>query len=285
MSGRRADLLVSPAWLMQRLGDGQTRVVDASWYLPAQERDARAEYLAGHIPGAVFFDIDAISDRSTALPHMLPSADQFGEAAGAMGISETDTIVVYDGAGLFSAPRVWWAFRVFGAADVRVLDGGLPAWKAAGLPLERGEPTPAPARFRAVRRDEMVRDFERVGAVLRAGGEAVVDARPGPRFRGEAAEPRAGLKRGHMPGARSLPIDCLVGSSGSLVDAERITAEFAGSGIDLSRPVTATCGSGVTAAILVFALATLGKDDVALYDGSWAEWGGRDDTPIATGPE
>lgn len=279
------DLLVSPDWVRERLGTSGFKLVDASWYLPAQNRDARAEFLAGHIPGAVFFDIDLIADRSSGLPHMLPDAASFSAAAGALGLAETDTIVVYDGAGLFSAPRVWWTLRVFGARDVRILDGGLPAWKRAGLALEAGEADPAPSSFNAVLAEDAVRDMAQVAAALASNCESVVDARPSARFDGAAPEPRQGLARGHMPGARNLPIDRLVDAAdGRLVSPERIREEFQSAGVDLSVPIVTTCGSGVTAALLLFALARIGKHDVALYDGSWAEWGARRDNPIATGP-
>ena len=277
-----SDLLVSPEWLRARLRQPRLRIVDGSWYLPGQGRNAQAEFVAGHIPGAVFFDIDSVADRSTGLPHMLPDEAAFAEAASGLGLSETDTIVVYDGAGLFSAPRVWWTLRTFGARDVRVLDGGLPAWKRAGYELESGEAKPQPTIFRARRSRDAVADVASVRRALKSQ-ETVVDARAASRFRGEAPEPRPGLPSGHMPGARNLPFDRLIDTDGRLVAPERIRAAFREAGVDLSRPVVTTCGSGVTAATLLFALATLGKRDVSLYDGSWAEWASRGDADIATG--
>ena len=280
-----SELLVSPDWLKERLGDPGVRVVDGSWYLPAHNRDAKAEFLAGHIPGAVHFDIDAIADRSRGLPHMLPAERDFAEAAGALGLSETDTIVVYDGIGLFSAPRVWWTLKSFGAKDVRVLDGGLPAWTERGYPLQAGEARPAAATFHATLSREGVKDIEAVKALLKSKEAAVVDARPAPRFRGEAPEPRPGIPSGHMPGATNLPYDRIVGSDGRIVAPEAVRKEFAAAGVDLAQPIVTSCGSGVTAALLLFALATAGKDDVTLYDGSWAEWASDPANPIATGPE
>jgi thiosulfate/3-mercaptopyruvate sulfurtransferase len=279
-----SELLVSPEWLKERLGRPGIRVVDGSWYLPVHDRDAKAEFLAGHIPGAVHFDIDAIADHSRGLPHMLPSEQDFAEAASALGLSDTDTIVVYDGIGLFSAPRVWWTLRVFGAADVHVLDGGLPAWRERGYPLERGETRPAPTEFRARLARRNIEDIDAVKALLKSKAAAVVDARPAPRFRGEAPEPRPGVPSGHMPGAVSLPYDRVVGGDGRVVAPEEVRKAFKAAGVDLTQPVVTTCGSGVTAALLLFALATAGKDDVTLYDGSWAEWGSDPANPVATGP-
>lgn len=275
-------LTVSPEWLNKRLGDPHVKVIDASWYLAAQKRDGKAEFLAGHIPGAVFFDIDAIADRSTDLPHMLPTPAAFSEAAGALGLSERDTIVVYDGVGLFTAPRVWWTLKVFGAEDVRVLDGGLPAWKRAGYPLEAGEAHPQPSRFNASFSPDMVRSFEEVRAHLAAGDATIVDARAPGRFSGDAPEPRPGLASGHMPGARNLFYETLA-EDGRLRPPAQIRKLFQEAGVDLASPIVTSCGSGVTAAVLTFALASLEKSDVAIYDGSWTEWGSRPGAPIAKG--
>ncbi len=275
--------LVTTEWLRQRLGGDGVRVVDASWYLPAQKRDGKAEFLAEHIPGAVYFDIDAVSDRSTDLPHMLPDEAAFAAAAGALGLSERDTIVVYDGMGIFSAARVWWMLKIFGADDTYVLDGGLPAWKNAGFPFESGEEQPAPARFRARFDATAVADFEAVGAALKRGRETVVDARSAPRFRGESPEPRPNLRAGHMPGARNVPYESLLAAEGMMRKPDEIRRIFEDAGVDLSSPVITSCGSGVTAATLLLALAQLGKDDVRLYDGSWSEWGSRPDAPVAQG--
>jgi thiosulfate/3-mercaptopyruvate sulfurtransferase len=274
--------LVEPDWLKERLGRPGVKVVDASWYLPAQNRDARAEFLAGHIPGAVYFDIDEISDRSSDLPHMLPGTAAFEAAAGALGLSERDTIVVYDGMGLFSAARVWWMLRTFGTIDVHLLNGGLPAWKAAGYPLEPGEAHPALATFRARFDPGVVADFEAVVTALK-GSATVVDARSAPRFRGESPEPRAGVRAGHMPGARNAHYEGLLDGRGRLRTPEEIRKIFQNAGVDLSRPAITTCGSGVTAATLLLALEEIGKTDVRLYDGSWSEWGSRPDAPVATG--
>ncbi len=275
--------LVTPDWLKERLDEPNTKVVDGSWYLPDQNRDAKAEFLAGHIPGAVYFDIDVIADRSTDLPHMLPDAASFSAAASALGLSESDTIVVYDGMGIFSAARVWWMLKIFGASDVHVLDGGLEAWKAAGFPLESGAAAPQPARFSTTFDAAAAVDFETVGAALRAGSDVVVDARSAPRFRGEAPEPRPGVRAGHMPGARNVHYGSLLDDAGRMRAPDEIRALFQDAGVDLTRPVITTCGSGVTAATLLLALAELGKDDVRIYDGSWSDWGSRPDAPIVTG--
>jgi thiosulfate/3-mercaptopyruvate sulfurtransferase len=277
--------LVSTEWLAARVGRPNFRVLDASWYLPASGRDSRAEYAAGHIPGALFFDLDAASDRSSPLPHMLPASDEFAEQMAALGLDDADDLVVYDGSGInLSAARVWWMFRVFGHERVAMLDGGIVKWRREGRPLETRPATPARGRFHARLDAGRVRDVASVRDALAHGSEQVVDLRSSGRFTGSEPEPRPGLRGGHIPGSINLPVQDLVAPDGTVLPPDLLHRRIEAAGIDLRKPVIASCGSGTSACALIHALHLLGDDEVALFDGSWTEWGGREDTPVATGP-
>lgn len=279
-----SDDVVSTSWLQDHLGSPDLAIVDASWYLPAAGRDARAEFREARIPGAQFFDIDEISDTNSTLPHMLPSPEKFSSRMRKMGIGDGKKVIAYDGAGLFSAARAWWMFKVFGHNDVAVLDGGLPKWKAENRPLEDGPVLkPQERHFTARYQSMLVRDMAEVAAALKSGSEQFADARSSGRFRGEEAEPRPHVRAGHMPGARNVPYATLLQPDGTLKPAREIAAVFAEAGIDLARPVITGCGSGVTAAILSLGLSLAGAREHALYDGSWAEWGGSPDSAVVTG--
>ena len=275
--------LVSTEWLAARLGDPEVVPVDGSWYLPDAGRDGAAEFRERHIPAAAFFDINAVADLSSGLPHMLPSPEVFAEAVGGLGIGTGSTVVAYDGAGLFAAARVWWTFRAMGVDKVYVLDGGLPKWLAEGRPVETGPSSRQPRPFAARFDQTAVKSADQIADALQAQSVQILDARSGPRFRGEAPEPRPGLASGHIPGSLNLPFQEVLGADGRLRDETELRAAFEKAGVDLGRPVVTTCGSGVTAAILALALESVGARAAGLYDGSWAEWGagGR---PVETGP-
>lgn len=275
------DPLVSTAWLQDHLNAPDVRVVDGSWHLPTENRDARAEYNQAHIPGAVFFDIDEIADTDSPLPHMLPHPVKFSSWMRKLGLGDGSRIVVYDAKGLFSAARVWWMLRVMGHEDVVVLDGGLPKWIAEGRPIEDLPPPPRERHFTVRFDSALIRELTDVQAIVENGGEQLLDARPAARFRGEQPEPRPGVRSGHIPGAKSLPWETLLGPDGALLQAGELAERFKSAGVDVARPLVTTCGSGVSAAILALAMARLGHWRTPVYDGSWAEWGGREDLPLA----
>ena len=274
---------MSADWLKDNINRDDLVVVDASWFLPAEGRSGGVEYLDGHIPGAVFFDIDLNSDHGQNLPHMLPSAEVFADLAGALGLSRDRTIVVYDSTGIRAAARVWWTLRVMGFVEVFVLDGGLGAWTRLGLSLQAGEAVSRPAKVTPQYRAQLVRGLSDVMSLVQSRDCQLVDARSGPRFRGEVPEPRAGLRSGHMPGALNVPFDQVLTPLGTLKSPDDLARVFADAGVKVTEPIVTTCGSGVTASVLALALAAMGHDQVAVYDGSWSEWGALADTPVVTG--
>ncbi len=276
--------LVSTDWLSERLGDANVRVLDGSYHLPTAKRDAAAEFAAAHVPGASYFDIEAVSDHSNDLPHMLPSAEAFAEAVGAMGIDNQTHVVVYDAYGLMSAARVWWMFRIFGHDMVSVLDGGFPKWTKESRPTQSGTPSVAARRFKANLRPELVRTKTDLVANIATGAVQVIDARAAGRFAGTAPEPRPGLRSGRIPGSKNLPFTQLLDpASGTVLPPLELARQFAAAGIDATKPIVASCGSGVTACVIALGLHVLGAKDVAIYDGSWSEWGLADGPPIEAG--
>lgn len=273
--------LVSTDWLAAHLRDPDLRVIDASWYLPSMGRDAKAEYNAAHIPNARFFDLEDINDSRSALPHMAPPPEKFISRLRAMGVGDGHQVVIYDGAGIFSAPRVWWTFRLMGKVDVAVLDGGLPKWRAEGRELDDMPPMIRDRHMTVQRQNHLVKDVTQVAHASKLHLAEIIDARPAARFRGDAPEPRAGLRAGHIPNSKNLPYADLLNADGTMKSVDALRTAFAG--IDLTKPAITTCGSGVTAAILSLALERLGHANHALYDGSWAEWGMYDDLDVAKG--
>jgi thiosulfate/3-mercaptopyruvate sulfurtransferase len=278
------DPLVSTEWLAEHLKDANVKLLDATFKLPGVLPLPKDDYLSAHIPGAVYFDVDAVSDHSNPLPHMFPSAEQFGRDVGALGVSDADTVVIYDAGGWVAAPRAWWMFLSYGHRDVRILNGGLKKWRAEGRAVESGEVTAKPATFRANYDARRVRSIEQMIANVASHAEQVIDARAADRFEGRAVEPRPGIRSGHIPGALNLPYNNLFdAATGTMKPLDDLREAFTGAGVDTARPIVTSCGSGVSAAVLTLALYRLGVENTALNDGSWSEWGTADGPPIATG--
>ncbi|MDA7428310.1 3-mercaptopyruvate sulfurtransferase [Primorskyibacter aestuariivivens] len=275
--------LVSTEWLAQHLKNPDLRILDGSWHMPAEGRDARAEYEAEHIPGARFFDIDDVSDARSDLPHMAAPVEKFMSRMRALGVGDGHQVVIYDTTGIFSAARVWWNFKLMGQDNVAVLDGGLPKWKAEGRELEDLPPMIRDRHMTVRVQNQLVRDVTQVSAASKLGSHSIIDARSAERFRGDVPEPREGLRAGHIPGSRNVPYATLFNDDGTMKTPEDCRAVFEAAGVDLSKPAITSCGSGVTAAILSLALERLGKTDHSLYDGSWTEWGQFPTVPVATG--
>lgn len=275
--------LVSTEWLAAHIKDPDLRILDASMFLPGVGRDAKAEYDQAHIPNARFFDVDEISDLRSELPHMVPPVEKFMSRLRAMGVGDGHQVVVYDSQGIYSAPRVWWLFRLMGQDNIAVLDGGLPKWVAEGRETEDMPPIVRDRHMTTRRQNHMVKDVTQVSSASKLGDYVIVDARSAERFRGEVDEPRAGLRRGHIPGARNVPFNTLLQADGTLKSPDDCRAVFEAAGVDLGKPVIASCGSGVTAAVLCLALERMGKTDHSIYDGSWTEWGAFPTLPVATG--
>lgn len=276
-------ILVSTDWLEAHLKDPDLRVLDISWYLPDAGRDALAEYTAAHIPGARFIPIDDVSDARSAIPHTAPPVEKFMSRMRKWGVGDGHQVVVYDGAGLFSAARLWWLFKLMGKQDVAVLDGGFPKWQAEGRPTEDMPPILRDRHMTVTRQAHLIKDVTQVAQASKLGTFEILDARAPARFRGEAPEPRPGLRAGHIPGSRNIPYTTLLAENGTMLPKAALRQVFKAAGVDLAKPVITTCGSGVTAAVINLALARLGHDKNALYDGSWAEWGMYPDLKIATG--
>jgi len=275
--------LVSTDWLAKHLKDPDLRVLDASWFLPGSDRDAKAEYEAAHIPGARFFDLDDVSDNRSELPHMVPPVEKFMSRMRALGVGDGHQIVVYDSQGIFSAARVWWLFKLMGQDDIAVLDGGFPKWQAEGRETEDMPPVIRDRHMTVRRQNQMMKDVTQVSAAAKLKDTEILDARAAERFRGDAPEPRPGLRAGHIPGSKNIPYKTLQEADGTMKSPDALRATFEAAGVDLGKPVITSCGSGVTAAIINLALTRIGKDDHSLYDGSWTEWGQFPTLPVATG--